>query len=132
MNAKQTLFVSHYLQTGNATEAYKLVYGVNSDEQAAANASRLIRNDKVQAEIEKFKTKVMDNTGITIEQTVKRIARLASKAQKDSDKLKALDMLMKHLGGYVTINDIIEKMTPEQLESLSNQLLSKLHKNESK
>jgi hypothetical protein len=52
-------------------------------------------------------------TGITIEAVVNRIAKLSDKAQKDSDKLRSLDMLMKHLGGYVTLEDIINKKLPQ-------------------
>lgn len=47
-------------------------------------------------------------------------------------KLNALDMLMKHLGGYVTVQDIIDKMTPEQVEELSQKLLSKLKNEEAR
>jgi phage terminase small subunit len=62
--------------------------------------------------------------GITEEDTKhgkKRIIKLHS-------KLNALDMLMKHLGGYVTLNDIIDRLTPEQVEEISDKLLSKLQK----
>jgi len=45
-------------------------------------------------------------------------------------KLTALDMLMKHLGGYITINDMIDKMTEQQLEELTDKLLTRLNKDE--
>ncbi len=130
MNQKQALFVSEYLKTGNATQAYMSAYGQMDEAAAAANASRLIRNDKVQKAIQEHQKNMQTKTGITIEQVVKRIARLAAKAEKDGDKLKALDMLMKHLGGYVTLGDIIEKMTPEQLEQLSQKIVNQVKDNE--
>ncbi|SIR32519.1 terminase small subunit [Pontibacter lucknowensis] len=44
-------------------------------------------------------------------------------------KLTAIDMLMKHLGGYVTASDIIDKLPPERLDQLIEDLLSKLKSN---
>lgn len=54
---KHKAFINEFFRTGpnrfNATAAYKAVYHSKSDEAAAANASRLLRNDKVSAEIER-------------------------------------------------------------------------------
>lgn len=41
-------------------------------------------------------------------------------------KLQALDMLMKHLGGYVTSSDLIDKLPPERLNQLIDELLTKM------
>ncbi|RAU81972.1 terminase small subunit [Pontibacter arcticus] len=41
-------------------------------------------------------------------------------------KLTAIDMLMKHLGGYVTASDLIDKLPPERLDQLVDELLQKL------
>ncbi len=43
-------------------------------------------------------------------------------------KLTASDMLMKHLGGYITSSDLIDKLPAERLERLVNELLQKLQK----
>ncbi len=130
MNQKQALFVSEYLKTGNATQAYMTAYGQMDEAAAAANASRLIRNDKVQKAIHEHQKKMQTQTGITVEQVVKRIAKLADKAARDGDRLKALDMLMKHLGGYMTTEQMIEKMTPQQLEQLSQLIVNQVKDNE--
>lgn len=55
MQAKHLAFVDEYfLNSLNATEAYKKVYGVKDDNAAAASASRLLRNVKsVTLEIER-------------------------------------------------------------------------------
>jgi phage terminase small subunit len=124
LNQRQTVFVFEYLKSGNATAAYKKAYGVENDEVAKANASRLLTNANIKAKILKFKQSIEVKTGITIEAVVNRIAKLSDKAQKDSDKLRSLDMLMKHLGGYVTLEDIINKMTPKQVEALTEKIIS--------
>ncbi len=160
LNPRQIVFVSEYLTTGNATHAYKKAYGIENDNVAAVNAHNLLRNPKIQAYIEKFKSTIMEKAEVTIERTVAEIARIAFadigqvyKAKKVSElpedirraisevqvtdtkqgkrrtiklhnKLVALDQLMKHLGGYVTVQDIINKLD----ETTANVLLSELQK----
>lgn len=41
-------------------------------------------------------------------------------------KLTAIDMLMKHLGGYVTASDLIDKLPSERLDQLVEDILQKL------
>jgi phage terminase small subunit len=49
---KQELFCLEYAKSGNARQAYKRAgYKCRSDEAADANASRLLRNDKVQSRL---------------------------------------------------------------------------------
>jgi phage terminase small subunit len=124
LNQRQTVFVFEFLKSGNATAAYVIAYGVENNQAARANTARLITNDNIQAEILRFKQVIEMKTGITIEAVVNRIAKLADKADKDSDKLKALDMLMKHLDGYVTMQDVLDKLTAEQAAEMIEKIKS--------
>ena len=48
LTQKQCLFADEYIKSGNATQAYiKAGYSVRSDNAAAVNANRLLRNAKV-------------------------------------------------------------------------------------
>jgi phage terminase small subunit len=123
---KQTIFVYEYLKTGNATASYKYAYTTDNDNEAAVNSSRLLRNTKIVEEINKFKKTMAEKTVITIEQCVAKIVALSETAQKDSDKLRACDMLMKHLGGYVTIGEIIDRMTNDQAAELTEKILARI------
>ena len=50
LTQKQFLFCEHLIQTRNGTKSSKLAeYQCNSDNAHAVNASRLLRNDKIQA-----------------------------------------------------------------------------------
>ncbi|ADY20352.1 terminase small subunit [Bacillus paranthracis] len=50
LTPKQQAFCDYYIETGNATEAYKKAgYKVKSDEVAKTNASRLLTNANVQS-----------------------------------------------------------------------------------
>lgn len=44
------------------------------------------------------------------------------------NKLTAIDMLMKNLGGYVTASDLIDKLPPERLDQLVDEILKKLQR----
>jgi phage terminase small subunit len=44
------------------------------------------------------------------------------------NKLTASDMLMKHLGGYISASELIEKLPEERLNQLVEELLQKLKK----
>ena len=49
LSVKQEMFCLEYAKSGNARQAYKSAgYKCRSDESVDANASRLLRNDKVQ------------------------------------------------------------------------------------
>ncbi len=58
LTIKQEAFCLEYAASGNATEAYKKAYGAKDDNAAAANAARLIRNDKVQIRLQELAEKV--------------------------------------------------------------------------
>ncbi len=76
------------------------VYQETSEETAAANASRLLRNDKVQTLISDHRKQLDQTALITTEQILLRTANLAATAPRVSDRLRALDMLAKMRGMY--------------------------------
>lgn len=147
----QRLFLTEYLKDGNATKA-AIRAGYSAD-TAGSQGSRLLKNERIQQAIQQAQQEVLEavkhETGITLERTLREIARLAffdprklfdtdgtpvaipdlpeevaaaiagldvleeydgtgkdrifvgyTKKYKLADKKAALDMLMKHLGGY--------------------------------
>jgi phage terminase small subunit len=48
------------------------------------------------------------------------------------NKLTALDMLIKMMGGYLTINDLIDRLDDSQVEAITEKLMAKLRKDEGK
>ena len=153
LNPRQRAFVVEYLKDKNASAAYKRAGYAGQGNSAEVAASRLLRHVQVQAELLRLEqqalAKVQAATGITLERTLREIARIAYfdprrmfrqdgtpmnvteldddtaaviagldvleewqgsgqdkvlighvKKWKLADKKGALDMLMKHLGGY--------------------------------
>ncbi|HBG3859709.1 TPA: terminase small subunit [Clostridioides difficile] len=47
LTEKQKRFCDYYIETGNATEAYKKAYKNNNQRTSESNGSRLLSNDKV-------------------------------------------------------------------------------------
>lgn len=63
---KREIFAREYVIDRNATKAYKAAYGANvSDASAAAAASRLLKNVKTQAIIERLDAERMERLEIT-------------------------------------------------------------------
>ena len=75
---KQKVFVNEYLKDLNATRAYKTAYkNIKSEETAATNGSKLLRNTKVAEEIQKRMDERAKRTEITQDKVLKEIAKLA-------------------------------------------------------
>lgn len=79
LNPRQRAFVVEYLKDKNAAAAYRRVYG-SSPAAAETSGPRLFRSAQVQSEIVRLETealaKVQKDTGITLERTLREIARL--------------------------------------------------------
>ena len=125
MNQRQTIFVSAYLKSGNATES--AIASGYSSKTARSQGQRLLTNVDIQKSIKQAQDRVSKNTGITVAQVVKRIDQLGRRTKKDNVKAKCLDMLMKHVGGYVNELTLLSKMTDEDLEKLSSNLMDKMN-----
>ena len=100
MTDKQRRFADEYLIDLNATRAYKAAYpSVKRDETAAAAASRLLNNVKVHEYIKEHMQQRQERTQITQDEVVNALKELAfNDAVKDADRIRALELLGKHLG----------------------------------
>ena len=65
LNARQKLFVKEYLNTWNATIAYKKAYNVKSEDTAKASGCRLLTNVYIQDYISKAKLNIEQTTGLS-------------------------------------------------------------------
>lgn len=99
LTERQKRFVEEYLVDFNARQAAKRA-GF-SEHTAGRQGTRLIATPHVKAEIEKRRQVLQKKTGITQEQVLKELAEIAFAKDlplKGSDKMKALEMLSRHLG----------------------------------
>ena len=75
LSVKQRLFVAEYLKDRNATQA-AIRAGYSAD-TAYSQGGRLLKHVEVQAQIEQFVSKAEEKAGLTIERTLREVARLA-------------------------------------------------------
>src|SRR5262249_55199894 len=76
LTPRQARFVEEYLLGLSASAAYRLAgYRAKNDNVAAANASALIRNHKVQAAIRAARAAAQERTGATLDWVVRGLKR---------------------------------------------------------
>lgn len=81
---KQQMFCDEYLIDLNATRAYKAAYeNCKTDEAAAVNGSRLLRNAKVKAYIDERMKEREKRTEITQDKVLKELAKIGFADLKD-------------------------------------------------
>lgn len=122
LTQKQQKFVDEYIISGNATQSYlKAGYKV-SEKVAATNASKLLRNAKVQAELDRRNAeiqsaKTMDmqevmerlaamGRGETTEETVTNKGDVIETSTRNADKLKALELIGKRFGAWTDKKEV--------------------------
>lgn len=97
---RQERFCIEFVRCGNATEAYKAAgYKPKSDNAAAVNASKLLRNTKMQEHITELREK-MDSEKI-LDARQRRILLSEIAKAKGQDAVRALDVLNKMDGMYI-------------------------------
>lgn len=124
---KQQRFADEYLIDLNATQAaIRAGYSVKT---ATEQAARLLTNVKVQEYIQKRQNKLQANTGITQEKVLAELAAigfsvstdfapngipLINAEHKTSSKIKALELIGKHIGMFEQKNEgrEIEDLSP--------------------
>ena len=99
LNARQKAFCEYYVASGNATDsAIKAGY---KEKYAGVNADKLLKNTNIQKYIEELQEKAKGNRIMTaIERREFLTSMIKDGAVKDTDRLKALDILNKMDGEY--------------------------------
>mgnify|MGYP000400850080 CR=1 FL=1 len=98
LNDKQKRFCEEYIIDLNATQAY--IRTGYSENGAKESASKLLTNPNIKEYIAYLQQEIQERTKVTLDSVVFRINAIADGSEEDTTQLKALDMLMKHLGGY--------------------------------
>lgn len=110
LTGKVALFVAEYQKDHNATQA--AIRAGYSASTAKQQGSRLLTRVDVRQACDAAQqiqiAQIAHGTGITLERTLTKIAEIgfsSAEEVKTADQIRALDMLMKHLGGYAKDNE---------------------------
>lgn len=103
---KQEMFCLAYVETGNASEAYRRAYdtGKMKPESVNESASRLLADVKIVARLEQLRAPVRERAQITLESHLERLNHLslmAEQAEQYSAAIKAEESRGKVSGLYV-------------------------------
>lgn len=123
LNNKQKIFCREYVKNGsNGTAAYMKAYSKCTEETARRNASKLLTNTDIQGYIKELQDKAESKDIMTTIQKKEFLTKMILKDKKAnrSDKLKALDILNKMDGEYITrveadvsVNEIVVDVEDE-------------------
>ena len=113
MTEKQRRFADEYLIDLNATRAYMTAYPtIKRLHTAESNGSRLLRNAEVLTYIQERQQARQDRTEITQDMVLQKIAAIAFETVSETvsvkDKLRALELLGKHLGMFEHRKEVLD------------------------
>ncbi|WP_394139564.1 terminase small subunit [Cytobacillus oceanisediminis] len=137
LTEKQKRFADYYIETGNATEAYKKAgYKASNDNIAAVESHKLLRNPKVSEYIAE-RNKQLEDDRIADMEEVKRFwtNTLRDEGMDPKHRLKASEYIAKTNAAFIekqeitgemtqTINNDLSKLSVEELKQIEN-ILSK-------
>lgn len=104
LSDKQKRFCEEYLIDLNATQA--AIRTGYSEKTAKEQASRLLTNVNVTAYIQSKQAEIRDRNAITVDFVVNGIKDIAVQGEQENNRLKAFDLLGKHLGIYELNNKL--------------------------
>ena len=131
---KQQQFVIEYLIDLNATQAYIRAGYKVSETVASVNACKLLGNTKIQNLVQKAMAERASRCRISQDEVIMQLKSIAfNEGARDSDRIRALDLLGRHLGMFrdrvevTNTMDITGKLCPE-LEKLADEAMERLKK----
>ena len=114
LTAKQEAFCIAYIETGNASEAYRMSYDAENAKPESVNrmAKELMDNLKISSRIEEIQKPAVKRAEITLESHLKRLKHLsdmAEAAEQYSSAIKAEESRGKASGLYTDKKEITGK-----------------------
>lgn len=98
LNPKQKRFCEEYVIDLNATQS--AIRAGYSKKTAGVSGWEILKKPYISEYIAKLRQDMQDRTKITADNVLNRVNDLATESEDDNTKLRANDMLMKHLGLY--------------------------------
>lgn len=127
VNARQKKFAEFYAQSGNA--AWSAVQAGYSEKFAGQNAGKLLKNTNIAECIRELTEKAQDERILTAKERQVMLSDIARDGHLTQDRLRAVDILNKMTGEYVTkiegsisadVNDPFKGLTTEELRKLAD------------
>jgi phage terminase small subunit len=114
LTPKQEAFCLAYIETGNASEAYRIAYDAENMKSETINrtAKELLDNRKIATRIEEIKKPIRERAEITLESHLERLKHLsymAETAEQYAAAIKAEESRGKASGLYIEKKEVTGK-----------------------
>jgi len=121
LTIKQNNFCNYYLETGNASEAYRRAYSCESmkDETVTERASRLLKEYKISTRVNQLQAALQERSDISKDEAVKELTNIV--------RCRVTDVLNAK-GKTVTIKKLEEKNLILRKENPKNKRLKPIKK----
>jgi phage terminase small subunit len=107
LSEQQKKFADFFIESGNATEAYRRAGYKSKGSAAEANASRLIRNDKVQEYIQERNKQLENDRIISMEEVKKFWSETIWNEEADlKHRLKASEYIAKTNAAFIEKQEV--------------------------
>lgn len=92
LTQKQESFCLAYIESGNASEAYRRVYNAQRMKPATINrrATELMQNGTITARLEELRAPIREAAGITLQKHLQALADLRDKAAREGQYAAAI------------------------------------------
>ena len=127
LNARQKSFCEFYVVSGNATDA--AIKAGYKEKYAGVNADKLLKNTNIQKYIEELQEKAKGNRIMTAIERREFLTKLILKEEtKDTDRLKAVDILNKMDGEYTQKVEVNGNINSNPFSNLTTDELKEIIK----
>ena len=127
LNARQKAFCEYYIACGNATEA--AIKAGYKEKYAGVNAHKLLKNTNIQKYIEELQEKAKGSRIMTAIERREFLTKMILKEEtKDTDRLKAVDILNKMDGEYTQKVEVNGNINSNPFSNLTTEELKKIIK----
>lgn len=84
LTPKQEAFCLAYMETGNASEAYRMAYDADGMKGATVNrsAKELLENPKITARLSTLRERAVERTMVTVDMLTANLLRIAQKGEE--------------------------------------------------
>ena len=114
LTPKQALFIDHYIETLNATEAYTRAYSPKNRNLAAVEAHNLLSKPNIQAEIEKRMEEIRTPTIASAQDVLTFLTDMMNNTKaKDTDRIRSAELLGKRYALFTERIDLNQQVEVE-------------------
>lgn len=114
LTPKQSLFIDHYIETLNGTESYLKAFGIQNRETARCQASILIANRNIKAEIDRRLEALRSPLIASAQQVLTFLTEMMGKEDaKDTDRIRAAELLGKRYALFTDKIDLNQQVEVE-------------------